>query len=69
MTYTDSSRYHCNVCDGFKTLIAEAYLPGHEPVCTCGAGPLDKVTLHDVNCDTVPCPFCQLLDEPVHQEV
>jgi hypothetical protein len=25
------------------------------------------MVLHTPDCDSVPCPFCQLLDESVHQ--
>lgn len=55
----------CSVCDGFGTVPRSAvFLPALR-VCTCGAGPFDEMTLHDVHCDTVPCPFCQLLPKPV----
>lgn len=49
----------CAVCEGYGTLpCAEVYL--RDPVCTCGAGEFDELTLHDIDCDTVPCPFCPL---------
>jgi hypothetical protein len=52
---------HCVVCEDFKVL---PRLHAGEPVCTCGAGPLDELTMHDITCDTVPCPFCDLEDVP-----
>ena len=55
-------RLHCGVCDGDGFLSAD-YVFAREPVCTCGAGPYDEWTLHSPDCDTVPCPFCQLLDD------
>jgi hypothetical protein len=70
MNFTASSRYHCDVCDGLKSVLADILFE-RDRVCTCGVTLHDipELTLHDVDCDTVPCPFCQLLDEPVHQEV
>lgn len=68
MNFTASSRYHCDVCDGYQTVPADTVFE-RDRVCTCGAGPLDAMTVHDGECDTVSCPFCQLLDESVHQEV
>lgn len=49
----------CAVCDGYGTVPRSTVL-NRAPVCTCGAGAYDELTLHDVHCDTVPCPFCQL---------
>lgn len=57
-------RERCAACDdtGF---IAAAGVLGRDPVCTCGAGaPGDEMTLHAVECDSVPCPFDQLLSDP-----
>ena len=55
----DQAPSNCPVCEGFRVL-PRLHVLGL--VCTCGAGPLDELTLHDVACDTVPCPFCQLAD-------
>lgn len=45
-------------CAGTGWLGCE-WLDKREPRCTCGAGdPLDINLLHDVACDSVPCPFC-----------
>ena len=70
MPYTDSSRYYCDVCDGLSSVPADV-LYRRDRVCTCGVTPhfIPQLTLHADDCDTVPCPFCQLLDEPAHQEV
>jgi hypothetical protein len=67
MTFKDSSRYHCAVCDGEEWL-SGSYVYDRAPVCTCPAGSRDdEMVLHTPDCDSVPCPFCQLLDESVHQ--
>jgi hypothetical protein len=47
-------------CDWVGWLGCE-WLYRREPRCTCGAGdPTDINLLHDVSCDSVPCPFCPL---------
>jgi hypothetical protein len=47
-------------CAGVGWLGRE-WLYVREPACTCGAGdPADPAVLHDVSCDSVPCPFCPL---------
>jgi hypothetical protein len=67
MTFKDSSRYHCAVCDGEEWL-SGSYVYNRDPVCTCAAGSRDdELVLHAPDCDSVPCPFCQLLGESVHQ--
>jgi hypothetical protein len=55
-------RRHCDVCgdDGF---VPADCVFDRDTACTCGAGPVDAWTLHAPECDTVPCPFCQLLGE------
>jgi hypothetical protein len=53
-------RESCSVCDGAGYL-SGSFVFARDPACTCGAGPLDELTLHDVACDAVPCPFDQLL--------
>jgi hypothetical protein len=55
-------RRYCAPCAGFHVLPG-GYVFGRGTACTCGAGPVDELTLHTVDCDTVPCPFCQLLNE------
>lgn len=50
----------CGVCNDAHALPG-AFAFGRDSECTCGAGPYDDWTLHDPGCDTVPCPFCQLL--------
>jgi len=82
MTFKESSRYHCAVCDGEEWLSGsfvyargdgEEWLSGgfayaRAPVCTCPVGSRDNdLVLHAPDCDSVPCPFCQLLNESVHQ--
>ena len=52
---------NCPVCEGFGT-VPRSLVPSSR-ICTCGAGPVNELTLHDVHCDTVPCPFCQLMPE------
>lgn len=49
----------CFVCEGYGTIPAGKIFT-RSPRCTCGAGWYDELTLHDIHCDTVPCPFCQL---------
>jgi hypothetical protein len=45
-------------CSGTGWLGRE-WLERREPQCTCGAGdPTDINVLHEVSCDSVPCPFC-----------
>jgi hypothetical protein len=56
-------RHHCDVCSALGTVPAGPVF-GRGPQCTCGAGPFDELTLHAGDCDTVPCPFCQLLGDP-----
>jgi hypothetical protein len=52
----------CAPCEGYGTVPgAEVFL--RDPDCTCGAGDYDDLTFHDIACDTVPCPFCQLLPD------
>jgi hypothetical protein len=47
-------------CAGTGWLSCE-WLYKYDPACTCGAGdPNDHNLLHDVSCDSVPCPFCPL---------
>lgn len=47
-------------CQGTGWLALE-WLEKREPRCTCGGGdPADPNTFHSLDCDTVPCPFCQL---------
>jgi hypothetical protein len=51
-------------CAGVGWLGRE-WLHIRNPVCTCGAGdPADPAILHDVSCDSVPCPFCPAEAEP-----
>jgi hypothetical protein len=57
-----SRRQHCDVCAD-NQLLSGDYVFDREPVCTCGAGPVDEWTLHAPDCDTVPCPFCPLLND------
>ncbi len=58
-----AARPHCAVCDGYEVLSGD-YVFGREVQCTCGAGGPDELVLHSADCDTVPCPFCRLLDMP-----
>ena len=52
----------CSVCEGYGIVArAEVYL--RDPVCDCGAGPYDELTLHAPDCDSVPCPFDQLIGD------
>jgi hypothetical protein len=61
MTTTMLPVAHCFMCSdtGFTGILRG---PGASPVCTCGAGLLDELTLHAADCDAVPCPFDQLLN-------
>ena len=54
----------CGVCQDTHVLPGRAVF-GRVSECTCGAGSYDLKTLHDAGCDTVPCPFCQLLSRGV----
>ena len=48
------------ICEGLGVLGNE-WLYIREPQCTCGTDdPEFETTMHDVQCDTVPCPFCVL---------
>lgn len=58
----------CSVCEGYGTLPCAEVFP-RDPVCTCGAGEFDEMTVHAADCDTVPCPFCQLADTPFKPRV
>jgi hypothetical protein len=50
----------CAVCDGYGVLSCD-YVFDRPSVCTCGHGdPHDELITHAYDCDTVPCPFCQL---------
>lgn len=49
----------CTVCEG-TGFLPRQWVTGLRE-CTCGAGPLDELTLHAAGCDSVPCPFDQLL--------
>lgn len=56
-----SVRGHCDVCDDNGYLVAST-IPGAPVVCVCHVGSFDnEMELHDVQCDSVPCPFCQLI--------
>lgn len=58
-------RERCGACDdtGF---IPGAEVFARDPQCTCGAGrPGDEMVLHAVECDAVPCPFDQLIRDPL----
>ena len=68
MPFKDSSRYSCAVCGGYEWISRDYVWPARGLHCTCGA-PGGLASLHAVDCDSVPCPFCQLLDEPSFQEV
>lgn len=54
-------RHYCDVCASTRW-VSGSYVFNRGTVCTCGAGPYDELTLHDGACDSVPCPFCQLLN-------
>lgn len=43
-------------------VLGKEWLYKRTPVCDCPAGTSsdDEMVLHDVQCDTVPCPFCVL---------
>jgi hypothetical protein len=59
----------CSVCNdtGF---ISISFFGKRPAVCTCGAGsPSDGMTLHAVWCDSVVCPFDQLLSKKEQHEV
>lgn len=51
----------CAVCDGYGRVSCD-YVYNRETRCTCGQGS-DVLAMHDIACDTVPCPFCPLLGE------
>lgn len=55
-------RRHCGACSGEGT-IPGSFAFGRERHCTCAAvpGKIPQMTLHAAACDSVPCPFCQLL--------
>jgi hypothetical protein len=47
-------------CEGLGVLGKE-WLYVREPQCDCDSDSYDPLTgVHDVQCDTVPCPFCVL---------
>jgi hypothetical protein len=49
-------------CGGLGSFGAE-WVFNREPKCDCPVESDDyENNFHDINCDTVPCPFCQLLD-------
>lgn len=50
----------CAVCDGDGTVMATWAYKRRVRACTCGAGD-GQLVMHDYRCDTVPCPFCQLV--------
>lgn len=51
-------RQLCPACSGIGIVPCE-WLYQREPKCTCDAATDDFLyTLHAVNCDSVPCPFC-----------
>lgn len=52
----------CSVCcdTGWVSI---SFFGKRAPVCTCGAGPYDELTLHAPECDSVRCPFDQLMSE------
>jgi hypothetical protein len=54
----------CAVCEDFGSVPSGWVYNAPGINCTCGAAPgeLPELTFHDVQCDTLPCPFCQLLE-------
>lgn len=47
-------------CEG-TGLLDRNWVFNHDPQCTCSAQTDDFImTLHALDCDSVPCPFCQL---------
>jgi hypothetical protein len=56
-------RKHCTVCSN-TGWVSISWFRRREAVCTCGAGdPADEMIFHTVDCDSVVCPFDQLLVE------
>lgn len=52
---------HCPCCSGMRTL-QRSWVFSREPECDCGmAG--GQFAFHLGECDSVPCPFCQLVEE------
>lgn len=48
------------ICQDFG-ILGKEWLYQREPQCSCEAGTEDfDLTFHDIQCDTVPCPFCVL---------
>jgi hypothetical protein len=56
-------RRRCDVCVDTH-FVSNCYVYAREAQCTCGAGD-DELAFHTVSCDSVPCPFCQLLTWPI----
>jgi hypothetical protein len=59
-------RKYCAVCEDFGSVPSGWVYASPGINCTCGAVPdeLAELTFHDPQCDTLPCPFCQLLETP-----
>jgi hypothetical protein len=55
------TRVLCVVCADTHFL-SRSFVFNQPTVCTCGAGPVDELTLHRPDCDSVPCVFCQVFD-------
>jgi hypothetical protein len=56
-------RRHCSLCNDTH-YVSISFFGKRGPLCTCGAGdPADEMTLHAADCDSVPCPLDQLLQE------
>ena len=53
------ARRQCAACEGYGRLPA-SWVFARDDGCTCGQGRDDDLAFHDLACDTVPCPFCQL---------
>lgn len=54
----------CDVCNDTHVVPA-GWVFQRAISCTCGAGD-GEMKLHAPDCDPVPCPFCQLIDERVY---
>lgn len=55
-------RSGCSVCND-TGWVSISFFGKRAAVCTCGAGPCDELTLHAPECDSVRCPFDQLMSE------
>lgn len=53
----------CSTCADMR-YVSWGWASGEPAACTCGAGdPADELVFHELTCNAVPCPFCQLVTD------